>query len=133
MTALEERLLGLAIVSAHNLYHACLVGNAPPRIREMYDLVKHPRVGDLVVEITTGAVWYQRGESVDRARYMGPIEDKIGRLVKMTQVPQREPEEGEDPADIPMQDGWVIERLTDASRITWTNASFIRLPEGALT
>lgn len=105
----------LVEITAYNLHGACLVGNPAPKVAAMYERMKSPQVGDLVLEIST--IW-------DPER----VGTRLGRLLRHVREPVYTPEEwganggGDDP--IPTESIWYIE-LADGREYRWHNASFI--------
>lgn len=98
---------------AYNLYLATLVGDPAPRVKRLYDRVRAPIVGDLVLEVST---------IHDEAR----VGTRLGRLVRIAQEPVGTAEEwGDEP--IPNEPVWYLE-LTDGRGYGWKNASFIAVP-----
>jgi hypothetical protein len=88
------------------LWDACLVGNPAPRVAEMYERMRHPVIGDVVLETTT--VWHK--DWPERA---------LGRLTAVG------PEPGYPGALM-----YTIESLyfPDRAPTHWTNATLIALP-----
>lgn len=107
----------LSLCSAmHDLWGACLVGNPAPSVKELRHWLENPRVGDLVIEITS----YAR-QDTDRRRF--------GRLLKIVQDPIWDADDEEiDPADRAMtEDVWHIETHV-GEIVIWRNCKFLRVP-----
>ena len=99
----KRRILELLAASAIQAYRNCLVGNPAPAIVDYHDRVTNPRLGDIVVEITTD--WPGSGGVFDR----------IGTLIERS---------------YDKRDGevFLIESF-NGNRHRWRNARFIAIPE----
>jgi hypothetical protein len=86
-------------VSAYAVYQATLVGNPAPVVQRMQDALLNPRLGDLVLEITTRGMDHTKG-------------DRLGYLIS-----------GTDPY------GARVIRTLDGREVKWDNAEFIRVFE----
>lgn len=105
-----------------NLRGAVLVGNQAPDTKALYKRMSHPRVGDLVVEVTT---WRNRDDESTMIR--------AGQLVRMGREPMFtkevwEAEHAPEPAP-PIPDEMVYYiRVGDGRECRWVNASFYAAP-----
>ncbi len=106
--------------TAYNLWSACLC-SGPPMLNKLFDELKNPKPGDLVMEVTT-----------HRMKSMNPIEG-IGTLVKITREPiftrERAIENGYgENEEIPEEEVWTIKLVFgDGRELRWKNASFIKV------
>jgi hypothetical protein len=111
----NERLLEITI---YNLHLMCLVGYPAPKVKQLDDRMRAPRVGDLVLEVST-IYWEER------------VGTRLGRLERTVREPVFTPEEwaegggGTDP--IPTEDIWYL-TLADGREYRWHNATFIAVP-----
>ena len=105
-------LLELIASSAYIAYSHTLNGAGIPAHIRYFERMRHPEVGDLVLESTT----MSRASAIDR----------IGRLKAIT----LEPLEGWDDIDepTPNEKVWTITTM-DGREFKWRNADFIVIPE----
>lgn len=105
---------------AYNLWRACLCAG-PQSITNLFNELKDPKPGDLVMETTT-----------HRMSKRDPLEG-IGRLVSITEEPTSTREEwieagGGADKPIPTETIYTIELIFDDGRqFRWRNASFIKV------
>jgi hypothetical protein len=107
-------------VTAYNLYSACLVGNPAPFVARLYEQMKSPQSGDVVLEVST---------IYDESR----TGTRLGRLVRVAAEPVFTATEwaeggGRPDEPIPTERVWYI-ALDGGREFRWTNATFIRVPE----
>lgn len=69
-------------ILTQHLYSATLVGHPAPVVQHMYDWMKHPRPGDLVVETSTA--YYPVERTRDRFPGQWPFE-RMGYLIEVRQ------------------------------------------------
>lgn len=106
--------------TAYNLWQASLC-EGPQLIRDLFQELRNPQPGDLVMETTT-----------HRMKNRDPLEG-IGRLVSITREPTCSPEAwkesgAEEGEPIPTERVWTIELIFDAGRqFRWRNADFIKI------
>lgn len=118
-TAHREALIGLG----RNFYRACLVGNPAPIVTEMYDRMKNPQPGDLVME--TGAPYSQvktraLGILLEHRREWWHTDEEWAEV----QTNYSDPDD-ERPTDA----AWYIQYGPKAADVCrWTDAEFIALP-----
>ena len=106
----RERLIEIITVNAIQLWDSVLVGNKAPINEALYQLLKHPRPGDMVLEVTNRKAGIAR----------------IGTLLKVIKEPldNWDEEEADEPA--PLCEYWYIKDLNgDEQR--WYNCHFIRV------
>jgi hypothetical protein len=105
---------------AYNLFLATLCAG-PPKLHALFEELRAPKVGDLVMETTT-----HRMQSRD------PLEG-IGRLISIADEPiytrkQWMDEGGTENEEIPSCTVWTIKLVFDDNReFRWRNASFIKI------
>ena len=108
----------LLYVNAYQVYMGTLHSCSAPITRELAEIIRAPRPGDLVMEIST--------------IYMPERDEfRFGRLLRKVNEPTRTQEEwaeegGRQDEAVPMQIVWYIE-LPDAREYRWHNAGFIRV------
>lgn len=106
--------------AAYETWRASLCAG-PQSIRDLFNELKDPKPGDLVMETTT-----------HRMKNRDPLEG-IGRLVSITREPMYTPEAwkeggGEDGEPIPKETIYTIALIFDDGReFRWRNASFIKV------
>lgn len=125
------RIVRLLELAAYKIWDACLVGNQCEKTREMFEDMKNPKPGDLVIEKSTLYAGKMRGTD-------GKMEScgicGIGYLVKI----ERESIWTEEQVKI---NGWKLEndgpiptekviylKLFDGREIRWTNADVLKIP-----
>ena len=105
---------------AYELYSASLCAG-PQHIRDLFEELRNPQVGDIVMETTT-----------HRMPKRDPLEG-IGRLVSVTREPIYTPEGwkeagAEEGEPIPTERVWTIALIFDDGRLfRWRNADFIKV------
>lgn len=117
-------LLDILIANADAAYSSSLIGTNLDTPRKRFEFFHNPRVGDLVMEMSTIGF-----RECNRTR--------IGYLVKITEEPYPVPDgmtEEEyrkeyEPEPIPTERVYYISLLVDGSECRWTNARFIRVVE----
>jgi hypothetical protein len=111
-TAKMQRLLE---ITAYNLYMATLVGNPAPRVKQLYDRITKPQVGDMVLETST--IWMEDRNGT-----------RMGKLLRVVREPMYTDEEWSEMREpIPLDTFWYIE-LPDGSEFRWYNCGFIAIP-----
>jgi hypothetical protein len=126
-------LIRLLALNAAQSYHNTLVGNAAPRIKELFKLLSEPKEGDLVLEMST-APW------IPNARNREPYEQVLreaaylGYLEKHTREKICDVHECDEPWDEeyegrpePDEEVWYIRTLLDGRVHRWHNARFIKV------
>lgn len=117
-----ERLIESLI---YNLYGATLVGNPAPSVKALHDRMVNPKVGDLVLEVSS--IWQE-----------GRTGTRLGRLVKIALEPMYTAEqwygdmEAEPEEKIPNEHVWYL-TLADGREYHWTNAQFVAVPTNLLS
>ena len=111
---MENLSLYLLAVSAKNVYTACLVGNPAPIVATLYEQVKNPRVGDMVLEVSS---YFCIEREWQKCKGVSHAKKAIGRLLKI---------EKDDELGITYE----LE-LLDGSKMLWSNCMFIRILETA--
>jgi hypothetical protein len=92
------------------LWSSQLIGGAPPSTRARFERMRNPRVGDLVVEITTSGYWIKDRDGCDPPRVL----QAIGYFDHM----EDSGEEGR---------LYVIKLLHNRKMFRWSNASFVTI------
>lgn len=101
-------------VAAYSHYLATLVGNPAPIVERIGQRLKHPEVGDLVLEVST---------IYDASR----VGTRLGRLDRIAQEPVCSAEEwqaGGGSAPVPRETIWYL-TLLNGDEYRWRNADFI--------
>jgi hypothetical protein len=129
----KYELIRLLAVNARELYSSTLVGNPAPATKELGEIIKNPKVGDLVLELSRAIYIYadqfpgRYDEELKESAYMG-------RLISITEEPidrnsEEKWDEKEEGRPVPLEKVWVIEKLLDGSVVRWSNANFIKVIE----
>lgn len=120
---MNRDLVRLLMVNAYNTYRATLI-SGPKFTRELFEELSKPKVGDLVMEITTFGM-----EEKDHLQ-------GIGRLIGVGYAPyfnnRKEAREAGylDEEPMPERKVWDIKLEFDDGRVfRWENASFIKIKE----
>lgn len=95
----------LLVKSAYAAYTSNLIGNPCIATERRFEFFKNPKVGDLVLEITT--INHPKRD----------ITHNLGRLVRIEKSPNGNP----------FKDKWVIRTLYHDREFAWHNADFIRV------
>jgi hypothetical protein len=125
-TALAHRdaLIGMA----RHLHSATLVGNPAPIVKEMYERITHPRIGDLVME---GSTPYRKDVDT-RIKGLGIL---VERRYEWWETDEEwEQVKAEDSSvsdeDRLTDEAWYVQYGPGPSDVCrWTNCSFVALPE----
>lgn len=113
-----EQIAELLCVSAYELYLRTLVGNPAPNTAALFEELTHPKPGDLVLE--TSSIGLNRCKATER----------IGRLIRIDEVPAWSTEENAGSDPIPTVKRWILAlELEDYREFSWENASFIKVLE----
>jgi len=117
----ENEIIDLLYITAMKLRDACTVGDQAPRVKEMYELIYHPKPGEYVAETSTG-FGPGRGDATNF--------QKIGRLVLVRdeQIERPECDWGENEEDRYYPEKYTYIELFDGTLFRWHNASFITIP-----
>lgn len=115
VSADRSEIIRLLAISAYSAYLNTLVGNPAPRIAALYQEIKNPKEGDLVLETSTIG---RRPTAT------------IGRLLRVVKEPAMSAEEWDVPVNgpVPNDTFWYIENL-DGQEERWSNCSFIKVLE----
>jgi len=116
----QDRLIALAFF----LQDACLVGNPAPVVRRMYERIKNPQVGDLVVETSR-----RRGGNSHMA--LGILLERRQEWWSTDEDWERSKREDDalTDADRSTDDAWYIQYGSGAHDVCrWTNCMFIMVP-----
>lgn len=125
MSTETSDLIRLIEINAYSVYTGTLIGNAPPAVKELFQRLKAPRPGDLVLEITTLLTPAHDGE-------------RLGRLLRDVREPVFTPEqlesyteEGEDISDpyFSRTERVCYIQTMDGREIRWCNAKFIAVAD----
>jgi hypothetical protein len=133
----SDTLRMLAVVGLE-LWHAHLIGGAPPSHTRRYNRMKELQPGDLVIETSTSGWWRKSGQPHPGPYEYLKVENAIGFLDRITREPFPH-EEGDDLWDEaaegrpePLEEVFYIRRLDgeykgDEAIFRWTNASFVTI------
>jgi hypothetical protein len=114
----------LIAIGAYTAYSNSLVGNPAPKVREYFERVSHPQVGDVVLEMST--VWRWAAHAVEAPRKQYP---ELGVLLRVTEEPFPAAE-GEEPDPTVTETVHYIQPLDGSvPEYRWTNARFIQVPD----
>ena len=121
----RHELAWLIAHSGYLAYRATLIGNAPPSTRLLFERMRNPRPGDLVLETTT----YHR-EPWDPGG--------LGYLDRIVFEPMCTEDEWDDEdgpyASCPTDKVWYVRPFVPTAdgktEVRWHNADFIALPDG---
>lgn len=132
LLSLDERALPARfalIAMARHLQTATLVGNQAPIVKEIYQRITNPRVGDLVVESSLG-VWTTDphrkvpafGYLIEKRREWWHTDDEWSALLA------EDPDAyGDDPR--PTDEAWYVQYGPAPSTVyRWVNCSFLAVP-----
>ena len=113
-----SELCRLVAVNASRAYDASMYGSSSPMAVGMFERMRTPRVGDLVLEISSGG--FKAGRDAGRC---------LGRLLKIEMLPY--PRDEEEPLDEPIRsrDVWTIERADGEGLAHWEDCRFIAVYE----
>lgn len=115
----------LLATATMEIWDSCLVGNPAPAVQRRYELMKNPRPGDLVLEIS----------SCGRKTWPGRA---LGYLIFVCKAKPRTAEEWLDAVDAGYwkMDSvrgygpyWLVDPIDGSQRTFWNDARFIRVPE----
>jgi hypothetical protein len=125
--ALKSRMLRLIAINAYAAYSNSIMAAHAPRGREIFDRVRQPIVGDLVVETSTIWKWARNEDEA-------PMPDGcpfLGILMKIAYEPYPRVEGDLEPEPDAREIVHYIKPL-DGHRdeVRWTNASFIKVFQG---
>jgi hypothetical protein len=151
-----EAAMGVLARTIHECYmQAAMAASHAPRAKEMFDRMREPKVGDLVIEVSSmhrrewpeSAIGVLREivtePTMDQAQWAEVCEyeqEKYDRLRELGPPPagydwtdefllSRGPRKATDP--IPTEDSYVIEALLGPEPVvTWGNARFVSAPIG---
>lgn len=110
-----EDVVELLAISAYVAWSNVLSGSNSAAQHNYFERMRHPTVGELVLEITT----HRRVKAIDR----------IGRLISVTREPYDYPDWNvSEDGPIPTREIWTIKTL-DGREFRWENCDFIVIPE----
>jgi len=101
----------IAVINAHQVYHACCIGDRPPHIVALHESLRNPSVGDWVLEWTR----LRKGG-------MEPEGAALGRLI----AHGWESVTATDTGNLLWDEYWYLETPSGAC-VRWSNADFIRV------
>lgn len=118
---MKDQTLNLLRLNAYNLWSATLCAG-PPKLTSLFDELRNPKPGDLVMEVTT--FWKTTRD---------PLEG-IGRLQRIVREPTCTPEQweenGNEDQPIPDQQIYYITLdFDDGREFRWHNAMFVKVKE----
>lgn len=127
----DERTEGQQLLDAIDILHVLgsalhsMSLNSTPMLGRVQAWMRSPKVGDMVVEITTA---FMRESDVDRARY-----DSFGTLLAVAHEPFHSDNEWESVKDDfdgvrPTEKVYYVATM-DGAIARWTNARFVRVPK----
>lgn len=120
----RDRLLYLLALNGWTAWGLAISAHGSPKGREAFDRIRHPQVGDLVLEVSTVYGWKSKSASPGSA---------LGKLLRIEQEPVSTPEVWEGPEPIPTEQVYYIEPLDGSlAEARWTNARFIALMSESL-
>lgn len=106
----RDKLIEILVINAYKLWGATLTANRAPSNEALYQLLRHPQPGDMVLEVTNR-----------RAGIAG-----IGTLLKVTKEPPDGWDEKEQGEPAPLCEYWYIRDL-NGNEQRWFNCDFIRV------
>jgi hypothetical protein len=119
-----HELARLVAINGYAAWSATLVGDPAPSVRALYDRMRDPQPGDLVLETSTG--------------YREPWDPgALGYLDRVVMEPAMSPEQWAEGADegepLPYEQIWYVRPFVPTEdgkwEVRWHNASFIALPD----
>ena len=123
-TAHRDALIAVAL----HLDDACQVGNPAPKVQRMYERIRSPQLGDLVVE-STRVPWTTN--HIDRIKGFGYLVEHRREWWSTNDQWNRKLAEGEvDPDDTrPIDEAWYVQYGPNPADICrWTNAQVLVVP-----
>lgn len=123
--ALEHRDALMAMAS--HLHDACLVGEPAPKVARMYERIREPQIGDLVIETTT----MNRRDQDARVKGFGVLLERREEWWESDEDwSAAKAEDGSlTDADRATDDAWYIQYGPEPADVCrWTNCSFITVP-----
>jgi hypothetical protein len=128
-----SELLRLLALNAYQSYSNTLVGNAAPRIKELFQELREPKEGDLVLEVSTAAFMPQprfrehQEEVLAEAAYIGYLEKHTREAVSQVYA-RDEPWDAEyEGGPEPTVEVFYIRTLLNGRLHRWHNARFIKV------
>lgn len=119
--SLDQLLVGLLKGAAYELWCACLCAG-PPSISSLFDELRNPKVGDLVMETTTHLI-----PECDPLKGIGTLV-AVGRAPYYATREEARAAGYSDDEPIPDREVWDIRLDFDDGRvIRWENARFIKV------
>ena len=114
------------------LWKACLCGNPTDRQSEIYDLMKSPKVGDFVLENSSGFLATRAWRNGNKQDAIDHIKCMFGTLEEITREEYELSDEArkeylDNDEEIPTEKIWYITNLHGV-RYRWHNADFLKVP-----
>ena len=123
----RHELAWLIAHSGHLAHRAAMIGNPPPSTRLIFERMRNPQVGDLVLETST---YYREPWDPGALGYL----DRVGLEPICSEEEWDEEEEGPY-ASCPTEKVWYVRpfvpTIDGKTEVRWHNADFIALPDCA--
>ena len=128
LAEITQPLLDLLITNAYCVWSSQLIGADIPSVHQRFEMIKNPRPGDLVMEVST--IGFREHDRIRIGYLVKVVREKCPVPDGMTDAEYRgefEPDE-----ELPTETVHYIRLLVDGAdgaECRWTNARFIRVVE----